>query len=223
MATEFEPLIRIVDDDESFRESLRLFLCALNLPVADWPDAQSFLDAFDPERPGCVLLDIRMPGMTGIECQRRLEDVAERIPVIFLTGHGNVSTAVHAMKSGAFDFIEKEGDPMVLVETVEHACEKSVSAFHALNADRMQQAKFDALSAREKEVLRMAANGLSNKDMGERLGLSPETVKMHRANAFGKIGVRSALEAYQWLENVPQPLSGKAVKAQNESDGKGSA
>ena len=69
----------------------------------------------------------------------------------------------------------------------------------------------------------MAANGLSNKDMGERLGLSPETVKMHRANAFGKIGVRSALEAYQWLENVPQPLSGKAVKAQNESDGKGSA
>ena len=199
MATEFEPLIRIVDDDESFRESLRLFLCALNLPVADWPDAQSFLDAFDPERPGCVLLDIRMPGMTGIECQRRLEDVSERIPVIFLTGNGNVSTAVHAMKSGAFDFIEKEGDPMVLVETVERACEKSVSAFHALKADHMQQAKFDALSAREKEVLRMAAN------------------------AFGKIGVRSALEAYQWLENVPQPLSGKAVKAQNESDGKGSA
>ena len=75
MATEFEPLIRIVDDDESFRESLRLFLCALNLPVADWPDAQSFLDAFDPERPGCVLLDIRMPGMTGIECQRRLNEV----------------------------------------------------------------------------------------------------------------------------------------------------
>lgn len=221
MTAEFQPLIRLVDDDASFRESLRLFLCALNLPVQDWPDAQQFLHALDPERPGCIILDIRMPGMTGIECQRRLEDVADRIPVIFLTGHGDVSTAVHAMKAGAFDFIEKEGDPMALVETVERACERSINAFHALAADRMQQAKFDSLSAREKVVLRMAASGLSNKDMGDRLGVSAETVKMHRANAFGKIGVRSALEAYQWLENVPQPLVGiKAEAAADKADAK---
>lgn len=170
------PLVRLVDDDNDFRESQKAFLTALGWQVEDWESPAAFLQDDDLQRPGCAVLDIRMPGMTGLDLQRRFVEAGSCLPVIFLTGHGDVATAVHTMKYGALDFLEKRGDPMVLAAAVERACKKS-----------------------------LAAKGLSNKEAAEVLGIGAETVKMHKANAYAKLGVQSSLEAYQWLENLPTP------------------
>ena len=114
------PLVRLVDDDNDFRESQKAFLTALGWQVEDWESPAAFLQDDDLQRPGCAVLDIRMPGMTGLDLQRRFVEAGSRLPVIFLTGHGDVATAVHTMKYGALDFLEKRGDPMVLAaESVE--------------------------------------------------------------------------------------------------------
>ena len=187
------PLVRLVDDDNDFRESQKAFLTALGWQVEDWESPAAFLQDDDLQRPGCAVLDIRMPGMTGLDLQRRFVEAGSRLPVIFLTGHGDVATAVHTMKYGALDFLEKRGDPMVLAAAVAAAEAQSY------------QAAYDALTPREREVFVLAAKGLSNKEAAEVLGIGAETVKMHKANAYAKLGVQSSLEAYQWLENLPTP------------------
>lgn len=146
-----------------------------------------------------------MPGMTGLDLQRRFVEAGSRLPVIFLTGHGDVATAVHTMKYGALDFLEKRGDPMVLAAAVERACKKSLAAAKAAAEAQSYQTAYDALTPREREVFVLAAKGLSNKEAAEVLGIGAETVKMHKANAYAKLGVQSSLEAYQWLENLPTP------------------
>ena len=183
------PLVRLVDDDNDFRESQKAFLTALGWQVEDWESPAAFLQDDDLQRPGCAVLDIRMPGMTGLDLQRRFVEAGSRLPVIFLTGHGDVATAVHTMKYGALDFLEKRGDPMVLAAAVERACKKSLAAAKAAAEAQSYQTAYDALTPREREVL----------------GIGAETVKMHKANAYAKLGVQSSLEAYQWLENLPTP------------------
>ena len=211
------PLVRLVDDDNDFRESQKAFLTALGWQVEDWESPAAFLQDDDLQRPGCAVLDIRMPGMTGLDLQRRFVEAGSSLPVIFLTGHGDVATAVHTMKYGALDFLEKRGDPMVLAAAVERACKKSLAAAAFAAASDFLQARstaaeaqsyqtaYDALTPREREVFVLAAKGLSNKEAAEVLGIGAETVKMHKANAYAKLGVQSSLEAYQWLENLPTP------------------
>ena len=120
------PLVRLVDDDDAFRESQREFLKAMGWQVEDYAGAADLLERDDLSRPGCLVLDIRMPGMTGVELQRRLFDAKCTLPVIFLTGHGDITTAVHTMKYGAADFLEKRGDPLALAGAVERACVRSM-------------------------------------------------------------------------------------------------
>lgn len=181
------PLVRLVDDDDAFRESQREFLKAMGWQVEDYAGAADFLERDDLSRPGCLVLDIRMPGMTGVELQRRLFDAKCTLPVIFLTGHGDITTAVHTMKYGAADFLEKRGDPLALAGAVERACAKSMAAeSDAAEADDYRRT-FESLTQREREVFMLGA----------------ETVKMHKANAYAKLGVASALDAYRWLENLP--------------------
>lgn len=178
------PLVRLVDDDDAFRESQREFLKAMGWQVEDYAGAADLLERDDLSRPGCLVLDIRMP-------------------VIFLTGHGDITTAVHTMKYGAADFLEKRGDPLALAGAVERACAKSMAAeSDAAEADDYRRT-FESLTQREREVFMLAAEGLTNKDVAERLGIGAETVKMHKANAYAKLGVASALDAYRWLENLP--------------------
>ena len=150
--------------------------------VRGFGSARELLDGDDFRRPGCLVLDIRMPVMTGLELQQALVDrgVTRDLPVIFLTGHGDLQAAVHTFKNGAFDFIEKKGDPLRLKEAVEKACVFSVAAYERADVVRRKRAAFDALTERE-------------------------TVKMHRANAFGKLGLQGALEAYRWLEGLDGP------------------
>lgn len=205
-------LVRLIDDDDSFRSSQKLFLGMCGFDTVDYPSATAFLEDIRPERPGCILLDIRMPGMTGIDLQRILKDRGISLPIIFLTGHGTVETAVQTLKIGAFDFIEKQGDPMRLRDAVSKACERAEADAKMQSEAAGRQRQFDELTPREKEVVTRAAQGLSNKEIAEALGIGAETVKMHRANAFGKLGVQSALEAYRWIEALnPQLLHG-AIK-----------
>lgn len=202
------PLVRLVDDDDDFRESQKAFLTALGHQVADWSSAEAFLAEDDLTRPGCAVLDLRMPGMTGLDLQRRFVEERAALPVIFLTGHGDVTTAVHTMKYGALDFLEKRGDPMVLAAAVERACRRSLEAARAAAEAADYRSAFDHLTPREREVFLLAAKELSNKASAEVLGIGAETVKMHKANAYAKLGVQSSLEAYQWLENLPGAVAG---------------
>lgn len=146
------PLVRLVDDDNDFRESQKAFLTALGWQVEDWESPAAFLQDDDLQRPGCAVLDIRMPGMTGLDLQRRFVEAGSCLPVIFLTGHGDVATAVHTMKYGALDFLEKRGDPMVLAAAVERACKKSLAAAKAAAEAQSYQTAYDALTPREREV-----------------------------------------------------------------------
>ena len=196
-------LIRIVDDDAEMRESLEFLLSTEGWKSRSYASAEAFLETDDVMVPGCLILDIRMPGMTGVELQRRLFDAKCTLPVIFLTGHGDITTAVHTMKYGAADFLEKRGDPLALAGAVERACAKSMAAeSDAAEADDYRRT-FESLTQREREVFMLAAEGITNKDVAERLGIGAETVKMHKANAYAKLGVASALDAYRWLENLP--------------------
>lgn len=194
------PVVRLVDDDSDFRRSQRLLLMTLGMEVKEYASAQVFFEEDDLERPGCIVLDLRMPGMSGMEAAERLHAQKVLTPVILLTGHGDIGAAVRAMKLGAVDFLEKKSDPMVIYEAVRAACERSVQEAREREEKAKSSEKFEALTPREREVLELVARGLSNREAAEELGLSPETVKMHRSHAYGKLGIKSALEAFQWVK-----------------------
>ncbi len=196
------PIVRLVDDDDDYRGSQKLFLEMLGWQVRTYASAADFLAADDALAPGCLILDIRMPEMNGLELQRELVERGASLPVIFLTGHGDVSTAVHAMKYGAHDFIEKRGDPMELKAAVEKAVAKSLESAKLAAEAAGRLAEFEALTPRERDVVLAAAEGASNKNIAEALGIGIATVKMHRSNAFAKLGVQNALEAYHRLQGL---------------------
>ncbi len=196
------PLIRLVDDDDDYRASQAFLLGTLGIELKDWGSAVAFLDEDDLNRPGCLVLDIRMPGMTGLEVHQELAKRGCRLPVIFLTGHGDVTTAVRTLTHGAVDFIEKNDDPMRLVEAVKKAVAHSLEAFQVTTEAEKKRTLFETLTPREQEILKLAAKGLSNKDIADTLGIGVVTVKMHRGNAFAKIEAQGALEAYKWLESA---------------------
>lgn len=196
------PIVRLVDDDDDYRGSQKLFLEMLGWQVRAYASAADFLAADDALAPGCLILDIRMPEMNGLELQRELVKRGTSLPVIFLTGHGDVSTAVHAMKYGAHDFIEKRGDPMELKAAVEKAVAKSLESAKLAAEAAGRLAEFEALTPRERDAVLAAAEGASNKNIAEALGIGIATVKMHRSNAFAKLGVQNALEAYHRLQGL---------------------
>lgn len=190
-----ECVVRIVDDDEEFLNSLYQILTLKGWYVRRFYDAVQFLKEEDFKHPGCLILDIRMPGMTGLQLQQQLENVEPALPILFLTGHGDVESAVHTLKHGAFDFFQKPVRPSVILEGITKACERSLKDTGDKNNTRTIQARFDKLTAREKEIFIKAANGVSNKEIASQLNIAVPTVKMHRANAFDKMAVHSSLEA----------------------------
>lgn len=194
------PLIRLVDDDDDYRASQSFLLSSLGWELKDWADPGEFLAQDDTKRPGCLVLDLRMPKMTGLEVQQALENRGSTLPIIFLTGHGDVTTAVRTLTHGAVDFIEKNGDPMRLVEAVKKAVAASACEFQKTTEKESKRQLFATLTPREQEILRLAAKGLANKDIADQLSIGVVTVKMHRGNAFAKIGAQGALQAYKWLE-----------------------
>lgn len=196
------PLVRLVDDDTVFCTSQKFLLQTRGWQVAVYNSARAFLEEDDRTRPGCILLDVRMPDMTGLELQLELETRGSTLPVIFLTGHGDISMAVHTMQHGAVSFLEKPVEPIKLLETVANAVEADMAAYRQRLEVAENRAVFDQLTPREKEIIRFAALDTPNKVIAQKLGISEPTVKMHRANAFAKLRVKSALEAYRELQRM---------------------
>ena len=197
-----QPLVRLIDDDEIFLMSQKLLLETRGFSVETYSSAKAFLENDHLSRPGCAVADIRMPGLTGLEMQTILESRRSTLPLIFLTGHGDVSMAVHTMRHGAVDFLEKPVKPDVLIAVVTKAVEASVKAHEAGREKARVEALYSELTPREREVVARAALDTPNKVIARELGIGEPTVKMHRANAFAKLGVASVLEAYRLLEGA---------------------
>jgi two-component system response regulator FixJ len=188
-------LVHLVDDDEKVRAATAFMLEAEGFVVRSWTSATAFLDAVERAETGCVLLDIRMPDMSGLEFLQRLRDANVALPVIILTGHGEITMVVKAMRAGALTFLEKPPEHDTLLEALGEGFKQLVGA--ATAATRQEQACriLAQLSRREREVLGCLTRGLPNKYIAYELEISPRTVEIHRANLMSRLGVRSLSEA----------------------------
>ena len=182
------PLIHLVDDDAGVRSSLALLIGTVGLRVMPWAHPQAFLDGFDREAIGAIMLDVRMPGLGGLQVLETLRAQGADQPVVMLTGHGTVALCRQAFKGGAAEFLEKPVDDQLLLDTLQAAIRQHVRSRQRGLADREARERYGQLSPREREVLGLIVAGLTNKEIGRALGLSPRTVETHRAHLFGKLG-----------------------------------
>jgi RNA polymerase sigma factor (sigma-70 family) len=194
------PLVHVVDDDASLRRALAFLLESGGWRVAPHDSAEAFLAAWsEPAAPGCLILDIRMPLMSGLELQRVLDGRGIGLPVIFLTGHADVAMAVEAMKLGASDFIEKPFKDQTLLDAVAKAVRRDVARREECAARQALCERLEKLSPREREVARLVAEGLPNKVIGQRLDISERTVQVHRLHLMEKLEIHSAAELAQLM------------------------
>jgi two-component system response regulator FixJ len=187
--------IYVVDDDEAIRRSLSFLLRTSGFVVRLFEGGLPFLKDAADLPPGCVLLDVRMPDMDGLEVQKELRARGVMLPVVIMTGHGDVDMAVSAMKAGASDFIEKPFEKFALLSCIEAARKQSVAARGADARAQEARARLNILTDRERDVLNGLVDGLPNKSIAYDLGISPRTVEIHRANVMQKLGVRNLAEA----------------------------
>ena len=186
-----ETPIFVVDDDDAVRDSLKALLETGGLSVETYASGQEFLDAYDPSRRGCLLLDVRMPDMTGLELQQKLAARPHKLSIIIITGHGDVPMAVKAMKVGAADFIEKPYSDETILESVHNACESGAPGAGKGTAGEETTARIALLSPREREVLDQLIIGHQNKMIAYELGISPRTVEIHRSRVMAKMQAKS--------------------------------
>ncbi len=192
-------MVYIVDDDEAVRASLSFLLKSVGIAATSLDSAQAFLARHDAAQPGCLLLDIRMPGMSGLELQQQLNLRGAIIPVIFITGHGDVPMAVAAMKEGAFDFLQKPFRDQALIDRVQLALTKDEENRVALSQHAAIRARVALLTPREREVLEMMIAGKANKRIAADLGISQRTVEIHRARVMEKLAARSLAQAVRMM------------------------
>lgn len=185
------PLIQIVDDDDGVRRSLALLLGSVGLRTAEWDDPLAFLAGFDRGAVGAIVLDVRLPGLSGLTVLERLLADGVDQPVVMLTGHGTVELCRRAFKAGAAEFLEKPVDDERLLEALHEAVRRHVATRERLAADRAAQERLARLSEREREVLVHVVRGETAKQVARALGLSPRTVETHRAHAAEKLGTES--------------------------------
>ena len=189
-----QPIVFVVDDDRAMRESLRWLLESIGLSVRTYATAAEFLDDHDPAQPGCLVLDVRMPGMSGLDLQTELARRGAELPTIVVTGHAEVAMAVRAVKAGAIDFIEKPFSDQLLLDRVRQALEIDRQSREVRMRREEARRRLASLSAREREVLGLVAAGKANKEIAAALGLSPKTVEVHRAHVMAKMAVDSLAE-----------------------------
>ncbi len=186
-----QPMVHVVDDDGAIRDALVLLLEAAGHSACAHPDAAAFLAALDPALPACVVADVRMPGMSGLDLQRHLKANRIDLPVIIITGHGDVAMAVQALKEGASDFIEKPFDEDVLLASVAIALDKGARAFNERRRLDDISARAEGLTPREREVMDLVVRGLPNKAVAVELNISARTVEIHRARVMEKMAANS--------------------------------
>jgi two-component system response regulator FixJ len=185
------PTVHLIDDDQAVRDSLALLIGTVGLRVQPWADPQAFLAQFDREGIGAIVLDVRMPGISGLSVLDTLVAQGVDQPVIMLTGHGTVEMCRRAFKAGAAEFLEKPVDDEQLLEALQQAVRQHVRSRERAQADQAARERHAQLSEREREVLGFIVEGLTNKEIARTLALSPRTVETHRANLFAKLGCES--------------------------------
>lgn len=201
-AVQSKALIRIVDDDDSLREALRFVLEMEGWQVMDYSSADAFLRGDAPSTPGCVVMDVRMPGLTGIEAQKVMIDRGYALPIVFLTGHGDIDMAVMALHDGAADFIQKPIDNERLLAAIGSSAYESVNAAMGLPDEEEAKARVSSLTSRERGIAGLLAQGLTNREIGERLTIAVRTVEVHRASLLRKLGVKTAEEVRGMLDQA---------------------
>ena len=196
---ESDAIIFVVDDDAAMRRSLAYLFDSAGWQVETFESARDFLHRYAGHTPGCLLLDVRMPLMSGLELQQELSRHAISLPVIFLSGHGDLAMAVQTMKAGACDFLEKPCKDQVLLDAVSRAVARSVEESRSAASASTAQAALAALTAREREVALLMAEGKASKVIARELGISDKTVQVHRHNTMEKLGLHSAAEVARLL------------------------
>jgi len=198
------PTVYIVDDDTGVRTSIRVLMKSVGLPAVTFASAQEFLASYNPMMAGCVVLDIRMPGMSGLELQEALNERGAVIPVIFVTGHGDVPMAVEAMRHGAFDFLQKPFRDQDLIDRVQQGLARDRETREELKEHSRIRARIATLTPREKEVLDLLTLGKANKMMAQDLGLSQRTVEIHRAHVMEKMGAKSVAQLVRMVMELEE-------------------
>lgn len=186
-----DSMVWIVDDDDAVCDSLKLLLQTVGLEAKTFPDGRSFLEEFDDGLPGCVVVDLRMPGMSGLELQEALHQRRSMLPVIFITGHGTVDSAVHAMRAGAIDFLQKPFDDQELLDTIQRAIRRDRDSRQTLSAREELAELFTTLTNREREVMALVVEGHANKVIASDLGVSERTIEIHRSRVMKKMKANS--------------------------------
>lgn len=181
----------IIDDDEAVRDSLSWLMKSAGLAAETYGSADDFLQGYGEDRPGCLILDIRMPGMNGLELQALLSERGFRLPIIIISGHADVPMAVRALKAGAFDFIEKPFNDELLLDLVQRALEQDAKERESMAETDELRARMATLTPREKEVLDLVVAGAANKQISSELGVSLKTVEAHRARVMDKLKAES--------------------------------
>jgi two-component system response regulator FixJ len=188
------PTVFLVEDDAALRNSLAWLLQGASMAVEAYATAEAFLRALEPARPGCLVADIRLPGMSGVALQEELRHRRAALPIILITGYGEVSTAVKAMKSGAIDFIQKPFGNEELLSSIRRALDLDLRRRRAEGQRALLQARFNQLTPREREIMRLVIAGAASKVIAFDLGISAKTVEIHRAQVMRKMQVRSVAE-----------------------------
>lgn len=195
--------VHIVDDDPAIRDSVSLLLSLRGYRTASFADAEGFLAAVTPDWAGCILADIRMPGMSGLEMQRELLARAITLPVIVVTAHGDVGSARAAFKSEAVDFLEKPFEEDALLAAIEHAFERERRRITSSQALSRRHEGLAQLTPREREVMDLIVQGQHNRDIGRQLGISVRTVEVHKARVMDKLGARNLAELIRISRDTP--------------------
>jgi FixJ family two-component response regulator len=213
MATMKDPTVYIVDDDPDMRDSLNWLLKTVGLRTQTFASAAGFLREFSPNGPGCVILDVRMPGTGGLELFEQLLARGEGMPVIFITAYADVPMAVRAMKSGATEFVEKPFNRQTLLEKVQRAINDDTERRSRLAASESMRSRFERLTAKEREVLSLLKEGLPNREIAARLAITPRAVELRRSNLMRKLGASSLVELLR-LSIVHQEFDVDAARSQ---------
>ena len=181
----------VIDDDEAVRDSISMLLDSADLPHRCFNNADDFLAQHDVSQRGCLVLDIRMPGMNGLELQRHLTELGSNLPIIFITGHGDVPMAVEAMRQGAFDFLRKPVNESDFIDRLRNALDQESGNWHQKFDREQNRQRVASLTEREHQVFQLVAEGVANKAIAGELGISERTVEVHRSQVMKKLGVKT--------------------------------
>src|ERR1700676_3156385 len=200
-------MVFVVDDDPSIREALKSLISLVGLGVETFGTAQEFLRNERPDLPGCVVLDVELPGLSGLDLQRELAAHGIKLPIIFITGYGDIPMSVRAMKAGALEFLTKPFRDQDLLDAIQQALERDRAARQHSKEIAELRKRFDALTSREREVMSLVVAGLLNKQIGFVLGFSEITVNIHRGRVMNKMGAQSLAELVRMTERLPIPTA----------------